>query len=71
MGSKKISLLKRLKKESSSKLKYMFSAFKWKRLTHLPASFIDNVVFKLVSAFEAFVLVLSVSFFYLCCGCNF
>ncbi|KAK7260453.1 hypothetical protein RIF29_26508 [Crotalaria pallida] len=71
MRSKKIWLFKRLRKESLRKLKDLFSTFKMKRLTHLPVSFMDNVLFKLVSAIEALVLVLSVSFFYICCGCSF
>lgn len=75
-GKKRSWFFKRLQKKESSigsgRLKFLWSAaFKWKRLTNLPASFMDNVVFKVVSAFEAILLVLSVSFFYLCCGCKF
>lgn len=68
---KKRSLLKRLKKEAL-RLKFLWksSSFKWNRLT-LPVSFMEDVVFKVVSAFEAVVLVLTLCFFYLCCGCSF
>jgi hypothetical protein len=69
---KKRSLLKRLKKEVL-RLKFLWqssSVFRWNRLT-LPVSFIEDVVFKVVSAFEAVVLVLTLCFFYLCCGCSF
>ncbi|CAL0324459.1 unnamed protein product [Lupinus luteus] len=75
MGNKKRwNMFKRLRKETSSsllRLKFLWYAFKSKKLTNLPVSFMDNVVFKVVSAFEAILLVLSVSFFYLCCGCKF
>ncbi|CAL5213809.1 unnamed protein product [Lathyrus oleraceus] len=66
------SLLKKLRKESL-RLKFLWSSssvFKWNRLT-LPLSFMEDVVFKVVSAFEAVVLVLALCFFYLCCGCSF
>jgi len=70
---KRRSLLKRLRKEAL-RLKFWWksssSVFKWNRLT-LPVSFIEDVVFKVVSAFEAIVLVLTLCFFYLCCGCSF
>ncbi|RHN62866.1 hypothetical protein MtrunA17_Chr4g0052071 [Medicago truncatula] len=68
---KKRSLLKRLKKEAL-RLKFLWksSSFKWNTLT-LPVSFMEDVVFKVVSAFEAVVLVLTLCFFYLCCGCSF
>ncbi|KAF1876468.1 hypothetical protein Lal_00029816 [Lupinus albus] len=61
MGSKKRwNVFKSMKKETSSslllRLKFMWSAFKSKRLIHLPVSFMDNVVFKLLSAFEAILL---------------
>jgi len=73
MVGKKRSLLKRLKKEAL-RLKFLWqsssSVFKWNRLT-LSVSFMEDVVFKVVSAFEAAVLVLTLCFFYLCCGCSF
>jgi len=73
MVGKKRSLLKRLKKEAL-RLKFLWqsssSVFKWNRLT-LPVSFMEDFVFKVVSAFEAVVLVLTLCFFYLCCGCSF
>ncbi|CAK8578169.1 unnamed protein product [Lathyrus sativus] len=70
-NGKRRSLLKKLRKESL-RLKFLWpsSLFKWNRLT-LPLSFMDDVVFKVVSAFEAVVLVLTLCFFYLCCGCSF
>lgn len=62
---------KRLRKETL-RLKFLLpSLFKWKRLSALQVSFMDNVVFKVLSAFEAIVLVFRACFFYLCCGCNF
>ncbi|KAI4295411.1 hypothetical protein L6164_035459 [Bauhinia variegata] len=62
---------KRLRKESSLKLKLLVSAFKWKKVNVFPVSFMRDVIFKVVSVFEAIVLVLALSFFYLCCGCHF
>ncbi|KEH31379.1 hypothetical protein MtrunA17_Chr4g0052051 [Medicago truncatula] len=72
MVEKKRSLLKRLKKETL-RLKFLWqssSGFRWNRLTS-PVSFMEDIVFKVVSAFEAVVLVLTLCFFYLCCGCSF
>lgn len=69
VGGKKRWFFKRLRKESL-RWKFLWPAFKLKRLT-LPVSFVNDVVFKVVSAFEAIVLVLTVCFFYLCCGCSF
>ncbi|KAJ6894989.1 hypothetical protein NC652_028663 [Populus alba x Populus x berolinensis] len=68
----KIWLFKRLKlKESWGwRLKFMGSAFKWKRL-NLQLSFFDDLIFKLVSVLEAIVLVITLCFFFLCCGCHF
>ncbi|KAJ8774042.1 hypothetical protein K2173_009473 [Erythroxylum novogranatense] len=45
------------------------SAFKWKRHT-FQLSLIDDLMFKIVSVFEAIVLVANLCFFYLCCGCH-
>ncbi|KAL5054699.1 hypothetical protein RYX36_035381 [Vicia faba] len=53
-NGKRRRLLKKLRKESL-RLKFLWpssSLFKWNRLT-LPLSFMDDVVFKVVSAFEA------------------
>ncbi|WJX46764.1 hypothetical protein P8452_33530 [Trifolium repens] len=71
IGKIRRSFLKKLKKETL-RLKFLWSSsvFKWNRLT-LPVSFMEDVVFKVVSAFEAVVLVLTLCFFYLCCGCSF
>ncbi|RYR06158.1 hypothetical protein Ahy_A06g030866 [Arachis hypogaea] len=46
------------------------SSLKWKKLCW-PLSFIDDMIFKIVSIFEAIALVSMLSFFYLCCGCSF
>ncbi|CAN0853926.1 hypothetical protein LINGRAHAP2_LOCUS5767 [Linum grandiflorum] len=46
--------------------KFLSSAFKWKRI-----KMVDDALFKIASVFEAIVLVATVGFFYLCCGCNF
>ncbi|KAK7359635.1 hypothetical protein VNO77_01597 [Canavalia gladiata] len=67
---KKRWLFKRLRKESL-RWKYFWSAFKWKKFSTLPVSFMNDVAFKVVSAFEAILLVLTACFFYLCCGCHF
>jgi len=68
----KIWLFRRLKlKESWGwRLKFIGSAFKWKRL-NIQLSFFDDLIFKLVSVLEAIVLVITLCFFYLCCGCHF
>ncbi|XP_041023078.1 uncharacterized protein LOC121264094 [Juglans microcarpa x Juglans regia] len=46
------------------------SAFRWKRL-NLKLSFVDDLLFRIASVFEAIVLVTRLCFFYLCCGCHF
>ncbi|CAJ1935800.1 unnamed protein product [Sphenostylis stenocarpa] len=69
MVGKKRSFLKRLKGESL-RWKYLGAAFKWKRLS-LPASFFNDVAFKILSLFEAVYLILTAAFFYLICGCRF
>ncbi|KAG6642188.1 hypothetical protein CIPAW_09G126200 [Carya illinoinensis] len=46
------------------------SAFRWKRL-NLKLSFVDDLLFRIASVFEAIVLVARLCFFYLCCGCHF
>ena len=71
-GKKKWSLFRRsTRKDSwSVRWKYLGSAFKFKPL-NLQLSFYDDVVFKIVSVFEAIVLALSIGFFYLFCGCSF
>ncbi|XP_035544743.1 uncharacterized protein LOC108990492 [Juglans regia] len=51
--------------------KFFFgSAFRWKRL-NLKLSFVDDLLFRIASLFEAIVLVARLCFFYLCCGCHF
>ncbi|KAL5997505.1 hypothetical protein ACLOJK_008435 [Asimina triloba] len=50
--------------------KFSFPAWKWKRL-EFQLSLLDDVLFKVVSVFEAIVLVSTLCFFYLCCGCHF
>ncbi|KAL2344087.1 hypothetical protein Fmac_005372 [Flemingia macrophylla] len=67
-GKKRWSL-KRVKKEWW-KCKYLWSAFKSKTLS-LPVSFFNHLTFKLLSAFEAVLLLLTACFFYLFCGCSF
>ncbi|KAJ7968901.1 putative Transmembrane protein [Quillaja saponaria] len=69
MGGKKSWFFKKLRKESW-RLKFLGSALKRKRL-NLPVSFMKDVIFKVVSVFEAIVLVMNLAFFYLCCGCSF
>ena len=72
LGKKRWLLFTRsMRKESwSVRWKYLGSAFKFRPL-NLQLSFYDDVVFKIVSVFEAIVLALSIAFFYLCCGCSF
>ncbi|ESW30935.1 hypothetical protein PHAVU_002G194700 [Phaseolus vulgaris] len=69
MVGKKRSFLKRLKGESM-RWNYLRAAFNWKRLSS-PASFFNNVAFKILSLFEAVFLILIAAFFYLMCGCRF
>jgi len=69
MGKKSSMLwLKKMKKEIWP---WKFSVFRWKRLDHLQTTFMDTVVFRILSVAEAVVLVSTVCFFYLCCGCHF
>ncbi|XP_061369860.1 uncharacterized protein LOC133312643 [Gastrolobium bilobum] len=60
---KKNSWLKKVRPRS-------FSVFRWKRLD-LQTTIMDTVVFKIISVAEGVVLVSTLCFFYLCCGCNF
>ncbi|KAL3741520.1 hypothetical protein ACJRO7_017053 [Eucalyptus globulus] len=53
-----------------ARVKFLGSAFRWKRV-NIQLSFFDDVVFKLVSILEAVVLVSSLCFFYVFCGCHF
>ncbi|XP_038723784.1 uncharacterized protein LOC120015427 [Tripterygium wilfordii] len=69
-NQKKMSFLKRIRKESW-RWKFLGPAFKWKRLNNIRVSFFDDVLFKIISVLEAVVLVATVSFFFLCCGCHF
>ncbi|KAG6387096.1 hypothetical protein SASPL_152279 [Salvia splendens] len=69
---------KRLKTKDSSrswrrKSKSSSTGFRWKRKFSfsLRVWFVDNVLFKIVSIFEAGVLVTKLCFFYFCCGCHF
>ncbi|CAI0475104.1 unnamed protein product [Linum tenue] len=66
-------LFRRLKFNKESlrwRWKFLTSVFKWKRV-NLQISLVDDVLFKIVSVLEAIVLVATLSFFYLCCGCHF
>ncbi|KAL6137182.1 hypothetical protein ACLB2K_062476 [Fragaria x ananassa] len=45
------------------------SVFRWKSVD-LRLSIIDDVVFKILSVVEAVVLVSTLCFFFLCCGCH-
>ncbi|XP_058745077.1 uncharacterized protein LOC131617840 [Vicia villosa] len=66
--SRRMLWFKKMKKEISS---WRFSVFKWKRLDNLQTTFMDTVVYRILSVAEAVVLVSTVCFFYLCCGCHF
>ncbi|KAG7012520.1 hypothetical protein SDJN02_25272, partial [Cucurbita argyrosperma subsp. argyrosperma] len=49
-------IFKRSLRRESRKMKLLGSAFKWKRLTNLQISFMDNILFKFVSVLEGVVL---------------
>ncbi|KAL5125783.1 hypothetical protein HKD37_02G005935 [Glycine soja] len=61
---------KNKKKRSKLWLKKVSWPFRWKRLD-LQTTIMDTVVFKVLYAAEAVVLVSTLCFFYLCCGCHF
>ena len=46
------------------------TGLRWKRRFTLHSWFVDVILFKIVSFFEAVVLVGTLCFFYLCCGCH-
>lgn len=56
------------------RLRNMFStsssSFKWKRVEILQMEIVDGVVFKVMYVVEALVLVSTLCFFYLFCGCH-
>ncbi|PRQ52094.1 hypothetical protein RchiOBHm_Chr2g0151771 [Rosa chinensis] len=60
-----------LKKAISKELwpRKLSSVFRWKRVD-LRLRIIDDVVFKILSVVEAVVLVSTLCFFFLCCGCH-
>lgn len=64
-------IFKRSLRRESRKMKLLGSGFKWKRLTNLQISFLDNFLFKIVSMLEGVVLVSTLCFFFLCFGCHF
>ncbi|CAB4273936.1 hypothetical protein PRUPE_3G175200 [Prunus persica] len=69
-NSKKEKAVWSLKKVISKELwPRKFSVFKWKRLD-FQTTIVDDVVFKVLSAVEVVVLVSTLCFFYLCCGCH-
>jgi len=49
---------------------WKFSGIKWKRGLDFHLNIIDNSVFKVLYVAEAAVLVSTLCFFYLCCGCH-
>ncbi|CAL1410537.1 unnamed protein product [Linum trigynum] len=68
-----LGFFRRLKLDKESlrwRWKFLTSVFKWKRV-NLQISLVDDVLFKIASVLEAIVLVATLSFFYLCCGCHF
>ncbi|KAL9391686.1 hypothetical protein Peur_015606 [Populus x canadensis] len=69
---RKMWLFKRLKMKESWRwrLRFLVSAFKWKRL-NIQLSLLDDLLFKIISVLEAIVLVITLCFFFLCCGCHF
>ncbi|KAL2316815.1 hypothetical protein Fmac_030691 [Flemingia macrophylla] len=59
-----------MEKKKKSKL-WLKKVFRWKRVHLLQTTIMDTVVFKILSLAEALVLVSTLCFFYLCCGCHF
>ncbi|CAA3014509.1 AF211538_1Avr9 Cf-9 rapidly elicited 180, partial [Olea europaea subsp. europaea] len=56
----------------SSRWKFKSSTgLRWKTRFSLRLLFVDNILFKIVSIFEAIILVATLCFFFLCCGCHF
>jgi len=49
---------------------WKFSGIKWKRGLDFHLNIIDNLVFKVLYVAEAAVLVSTLCFFCLCCGCH-
>ncbi|KAG2390902.1 uncharacterized protein HKW66_Vig0133370 [Vigna angularis] len=58
------------KRKNKLWLKKVSWRFRWKP-QKLQTTIVDTVVFKILSVAEAVVLVSTLCFFYLCCGCNF
>ncbi|KAJ0244937.1 Transmembrane protein [Hirschfeldia incana] len=56
------------------RLRSMFStpssSFKWKRVDILHTEIVDGVVYNVMYVVEGVVLVSTLCFFYLCCGCH-
>ncbi|KAG2324070.1 hypothetical protein Bca4012_038433 [Brassica carinata] len=56
------------------RLRSMFTSsppsFKWKRVEILHTEIVDGVVYNVMYVVEAVVLVSTLCFFYLCCGCH-
>lgn len=66
---KKGGLLRKIREECKWKWKLISSGFRWKRL-RFQLSFVDEVAFRIMYVLEAIVLVASLCFFYLFCGCR-
>ncbi|PIN23456.1 hypothetical protein CDL12_03832 [Handroanthus impetiginosus] len=47
------------------------AGLRWKRRFNLHLWFVDDFLFKIVSVGEAIVLVSTLCFFFVCCGCHF
>ncbi|GMP47952.1 hypothetical protein CsSME_00015479 [Camellia sinensis var. sinensis] len=67
---KKVWSLKKVKKELWP---WSLSDFKWKKPNFQlqKISIVDDLLFRILSVFEAIVLVSTLCFFFLCCGCHF
>ncbi|KAJ9159976.1 hypothetical protein P3X46_025421 [Hevea brasiliensis] len=70
--AKKVWFLKKvgINKDHLWPWKISLSSFKWKHVD-FQLKIIDNLVFKILYVVEAIVLVSTLCFFYLCCGCHF
>ncbi|XP_030519029.1 uncharacterized protein LOC115732507 [Rhodamnia argentea] len=69
------SLKKAMAAMSRERRPWKLPGIKWKGKKSLSLGFqmavVDGVVFRIVSVVEAVVLVSTLCFFYLCCGCHF
>lgn len=68
--AKKTWSLKKVMMKKDQLWPWKISGIKWKRGLDFQLNIIDNLVFKVLYVAEAVVLVSTLCFFYLCCGCH-